>query len=84
MDKSTRALRVTFIISASAGVLKWLKLLVLGVVVCILLALSKFSLVPWETDLAFYGRNTKKVNTMILRVVLTLSLKEEGCSQPLK
>ena len=25
------------------------------VVICILLALSKFSLVPWQTDLAFYG-----------------------------
>ena len=42
------------------------------VVVCILLALSKFSLVPWETDLAFYGKNAKNVDTMILRVVLTL------------
>ncbi len=41
-----------------------------------MLGLSKFSLVPWETDLAFYGKNAKNINIMILRVVLTLSLKE--------
>ena len=60
MNKSTNALILTIIICASAGVLKWLKLLVWVVVVCILLALSKFSLVPWETDLAFYGKKSKK------------------------
>ena len=42
------------------------------VVVCILLALSKFSLVPWQTDLAFYGKNANFVNTMILTVDFTL------------
>ena len=72
LNKSTNALKLTLISCASAVVLKWLKMLVWVVVVCILLALSKFFLVPWQTDLALCKKNADNVNTMILRVDFTL------------
>ena len=72
VNKSTNALKLTLISCASAVVLKWLKMLVWVVVVCILLALSKFFLVPWQTDLALCKKNADNVNTMILRVDFTL------------
>ena len=71
VNKSTNALKLTLISCASAVVLKWLKMLVWVVVVCILLALSKFFLVPWQTDLALCKKNADNVNTMILRVDFT-------------
>ena len=72
VNKRSNALKLTLISCASAVVLKWLKMLVWVVVVCILLALSKFFMVPWQTDLALCKKNADNVNTMILRDDFTL------------
>ena len=38
----------------------------------IFLALSKFFIVPWQTELEFYGKNADNIITMILNVDFTL------------
>ena len=38
------------------------------VVAGIFLALSKFFIVPWQTDLEFYGKNANNIIAMILTV----------------
>ena len=42
------------------------------VVVGVFLALSKFFIVPWQTDLEFHGKNADNILAMILTVDFTL------------
>ena len=73
LNKSTIAPKLTLNSCAPTGVLKSLKLPVYVVVVGIFLALSKFVIVPWQTDLEFYGKNADNIIAMILSVDLTHS-----------